>query len=80
MRFAMMERLFPPREVLAFLQDLANALAEFTAGLERFTAAADLGGRHPRLALDHGLAVHRASLRWAEDAIAELSAVPAPSR
>jgi DNA-binding PadR family transcriptional regulator len=80
MRFAMMERLFPPREVLAFLQDLANALAEFTAGLERFTAAADLGGRHPRLALDHGLAVHRASLRWAEHAIAELSAVPAPSR
>jgi DNA-binding PadR family transcriptional regulator len=80
MRFAMMERVFPPHEVLAFLEDLANALAEFTAGLERFTAVADLGGRHPRLALDHGLAVHRASLRWAEHAIAELSAVPAPSR
>lgn len=80
MRFAMMEDLFAPDEVLAFLQDLANALAEFTAALEQFTAAADLGGRHPRLALDHGLAVHRASLRWAEHAIAALSAVPAPSR
>jgi DNA-binding PadR family transcriptional regulator len=79
MRFAMMEHLFPPGEVLAFLQDLANALAQFTAGLEHYTAGADLGGRHPRLALDHGLAVYRASLRWAEHAIAELSAVPAPT-
>ncbi|MGH3254559.1 MAG: PadR family transcriptional regulator [Streptosporangiaceae bacterium] len=80
MRFAMMEYLFPPHEVLAFLQDLADALTEFTAKLEHYTAAADLGGRHPRLALGHGLAVYRASLRWAEHAIAELSAVPAPSR
>jgi DNA-binding PadR family transcriptional regulator len=78
MRFAMMEHLFPPHEVLAFLRDLADALAQFTAQLERFTATADLGGRHPRLALDHGLAVYRASLRWAEHAIAELSATPAP--
>ena len=82
MRFAMMEYVFPPHEVLEFLQNLANALAQFTAQLEQYTAvaAADLGGRHPRLALDHGLAVYRASLRWAEHAIAELSAVPAPSR
>ncbi len=80
MRFAMMEDLFPPHEVMAFLQDLANALAASTAALERYIAAADLGGRHPRLALDHGLAVNRASLRWAEHAIAALSAVPAASR
>ena len=80
MRFAMMERLFPPDEVLAFLENLADALSQFTEGLERFAAAADLGGRHPRLALEHGLAVHRASLHWAEHAIAELSAVPAPSQ
>jgi len=82
MRFAMMEYVFPPHEVLEFLQNLANALAQFTAQLEQYTAvaAADLGGRHPRLALDHGLAVYRASLRWAEHAIADLSAVvPAPS-
>jgi len=75
-----MEHVFPAHEVLAFLQNLANALAVFVAGLERYTATADLGGRHPRLALDHGLAVYRASLRWAEHAIAELPAVPAPSR
>jgi len=80
MRFAMMEHVFPPHEILAFLRNLANALAQFTAQLEQYAAAADLGGRHPRLALDHGLAVYRASLRWAEHAIAELSAVPAPSR
>jgi Virulence activator alpha C-term len=51
----------------------------FTAELEQHEAAADLGDRHPRLALEHGLAVYRASLRWAEHAIATLSAVPAPS-
>ncbi len=67
MRFVMMEHLLPPDEVLAFLQNLADALAALTAQLEQYAAgAADLTNRHPRLALDHGLAVHRASLRWAE--------------
>lgn len=79
MRFVMMEHLFPRAEVLEFLQNLTNALAAFTAELERYTAVTDLDYRHPRLALDHGLAVHRASLRWAEHAIAALSAAPAPS-
>ena len=78
MRFVMMEHLFPRAEVLEFLQNLTNALAAFTAELERYTAVTDLDYRHPRLALDHGLAVHRASLRWAEHAIAALSAAPAP--
>jgi hypothetical protein len=78
MRFVMMEHLFPDEEVLAFLRSLAGALAAFTAELERQTAATDLSYRHPRFALDHGLAVHRASLRWAEDTIAALSAAPAP--
>ena len=78
MRFVMMEHVFPREDVLAFLQDLADALAAVTAGLERYTAAADMPGRHPRLALDHGLAVQRASLQWADHAIAALSAVPAP--
>ena len=78
MRFVMMEHLLPREEVLGFLQHLAAALAAFTAGLEHYTAAADLGGRHPRLALDHGLAVHRASLHWARHTIAALSAAPAP--
>ncbi|HKA50043.1 MAG TPA: PadR family transcriptional regulator [Candidatus Dormibacteraeota bacterium] len=76
MRFVMMEHVFPPEDVLTFLRSLADALAVLTAGLEQYRAAADPGDRHPRLALDHGLAVHRASLRWANDAIAALSAVP----
>jgi DNA-binding PadR family transcriptional regulator len=79
MRFVMMEHLFPREEVLGFLRDLAAALTAFIAGLERYAVAADLGDRHPSLALDHGLAVHRASLQWAERAIASLSAMPAPS-
>jgi DNA-binding PadR family transcriptional regulator len=79
MRFVMMEHLFPREDVLRFLQTLAAALAALVAELDRYPAAADDDNRHPRLALDHGLAVHRASLRWAEHTIAALSAVPAPS-
>jgi PadR family transcriptional regulator AphA len=77
MRFVMMEHAVSREEVLEFLDDLKEALAALTAGLERFVATADLG-YHPRLALDHGLAVHRASLQWAQCAIEELRA-PAPS-
>jgi DNA-binding PadR family transcriptional regulator len=80
MRFVMMEHLFPREDVLRFLQALAAALAALITELDQFPAAAGHGSRHPRLALDHGLAVHRASLRWAEHTIAALSAVPAPSR
>src|ERR1700733_12320991 len=80
MRFAMMEHVFPPHEVLEFLHNLANALAEFTAQLEQFTAGAALGGRHPRPPPDHRLGVHPPSLPWAEHAIAQLSEVPLPSR
>ncbi len=73
MRFVMMESLFPAEEVVGFLRSFADALAEFTGGLEQYTAT-DLGTRHARLALRHGLAVHRASLEWAEQTIRELSA------
>ncbi len=78
MRFVMMEHLLPPDEVVTFLQNLTGALAALTAQLEQYSAATpgDLTSRHPRLALDHGLAVHRASLRWAEDTLAAFSAVP----
>jgi PadR family transcriptional regulator, regulatory protein AphA len=79
MRFVMMEHLLPRDEVLSFLQDLAGRLAAFTAGLEHYAAAADLSDRHPRLALDYGLAVHRASLEWAQDTIKALSAAPVPT-
>jgi len=78
MRFVMMEHR-PREEVLKFLQNLADALAAFTAELERQTAGTDLNARHPALALDHGLAVSRASLQWAEQTIAALSAAPVPS-
>ena len=74
-----LEHRFPREEVLQFLQNLADALAVFTAELERQTAGVDLSARHPALALDHGLAVRRASLQWAEQTIAALSAAPAPS-
>lgn len=81
MRFVMMERLLSPAEVLAFLQHLADALAALTAQLEQYSGVAGLTDRHPRLAIDHGLAVHRASLQWAERTIAALCqdrAGPAP--
>lgn len=73
MRFVMMEHRFPREEVLKFLQNLADALAAFIAELERQTAGSDLKARHPGLALEHGLAVSRASLQWAEQTITALS-------
>jgi DNA-binding PadR family transcriptional regulator len=76
MRFVMMEHLLPPEEVLTFLQSLADTLAALTAQLERYTAVEDFPDRHPRFALDHGIAIHRAGLRWAEHTIAALSAAP----
>ena len=80
MRFVMMEHASSREEVLSFLGDLRDALAAFTAGLERYAAdTGQPGDRHPGLALDHGVAVHRASLQWARHAIAELRAAPAPS-
>jgi DNA-binding PadR family transcriptional regulator len=79
MRFVMMEHLFAPEEVVRFLQSLADALEALVAQLEKYAAVTDLGSRHPALALDHGLAVHRASLRWAEHTITALSTAPAGS-
>jgi DNA-binding PadR family transcriptional regulator len=78
-RFVMMEHMVPREEVLGFLRSLKNALAAFTAGLERYAAASELSQLHSGFALDHGLVVHRASLDWAERTIAALSAVPAPN-
>jgi DNA-binding PadR family transcriptional regulator len=72
MRFVMMEHLLSAGEVLTFLQDLAGALAALTTQLEQYSEGTGLTDRHPRLAIDHGLAVHRASLRWAENTIAAL--------
>lgn len=69
MRFVMMERELTRSEVLAFLTELANALDEFVTSMERYVASESHPGRHPRLALEHGIAVHRASLEWARSAM-----------
>jgi DNA-binding PadR family transcriptional regulator len=79
-RFVMMEHAFSRDEVFGFLDDLSDALAAFIAQLEQSAAVPQVGDRHPRLALDHGLAVYRASLEWAGSAMAALGAAPnAPS-
>jgi DNA-binding PadR family transcriptional regulator len=73
MRFAMMENQLPPGAVIAFLADLAVALEAYVDGMERYLAAgAQAGKRHAVLALEHGIAVHRASLDWTTSAIAVL--------
>jgi DNA-binding PadR family transcriptional regulator len=73
MRFVMMEHAFSPEEVLTFLTSLKDAVATSTAQLERYVASdARPPGRHPRLALDHGLAIHRATLQWTKHAIKTL--------
>ena len=52
----------------------------FVSGMERYVASGvQSGRRHAELALEHGIAVHRASLEWTRSAIAAL-AEPAPSR
>jgi Virulence activator alpha C-term len=74
MRFVMMEHVFSREEVLGFLDNLKEALTALTADLERYAAIAQFDDQHPRLALDHGFQVHRASLQWAADASAALRA------
>jgi DNA-binding PadR family transcriptional regulator len=74
LRFVMMADLLPEDEVLGFLADLRAALAGFVAALEQASADPDLGAnRAARLAVEHGLAVHRASLAWAGQAISTLA-------
>jgi hypothetical protein len=77
MRFVLMEHLLDRQEVLGFLRGLAEPLAAFTDELERHAAAVGPGTGHPRLALEHGVAVHRASLDWTERTIAALRAASA---
>ncbi|HLI45084.1 MAG TPA: PadR family transcriptional regulator [Acidimicrobiales bacterium] len=74
MRFAMAEGLLEPSEVLALLSGLAAALEAFVEKTEHYLESASLPGRHARLALRHGIEVHRASLAWARGAIEVLSA------
>ena len=75
LRFAMMAPVLPEEAVREFLVSLRAALAGFVAALERQVDAMDTAGNpYARLAVEHGLAVHRASLTWAEQAITRLAA------
>jgi len=81
MRFVMMENELDREEVLAFLKGLADALEGFISGMERYIASgAPAHLRLAVLALEHGVAVHQASLDWARAAIAELAGLAPESR
>jgi DNA-binding PadR family transcriptional regulator len=73
MRFVLAEPELTADETLAFLRDLGQALDGFIAWIEAFRRDFPLDGRHPALALEHGLAVHRASLQWVRHASARLA-------
>jgi len=77
LRFVMMEPLLDRHEILAFLRSFEVAMAAFVERLEH-TAESQVLGRHAVLALDHGIAVHRASLDWARRTIAHLDALASP--
>jgi PadR family transcriptional regulator, regulatory protein AphA len=72
MRFVFIGGLLPKNEVLVFLDSLAGALDALVGDLEQFSAAVTAGtaagagdAAYSVLALEHGIAVHRASLAWA---------------
>jgi DNA-binding PadR family transcriptional regulator len=74
LRFVMMGDVLPPNEVLVFLASLRAALAGFVTGLEQASANPDVAENlAARLAVEHGLAVHRASLAWTGQAISTLA-------
>jgi DNA-binding PadR family transcriptional regulator len=74
LRFVMMADVLAEDEVLGFLASLRAALAGFVTALEQASAGPDLGENlAARMAVEHGLAVHRASLAWAEQAIITLA-------
>ncbi|MGH3161103.1 MAG: PadR family transcriptional regulator [Streptosporangiaceae bacterium] len=74
MRFSLMENFLERAEVIAFLADLGGALDGFVAGMEQFAASRRGTLRqHAVLALEHGIAIHRASLEWVRSAMTALS-------
>jgi DNA-binding PadR family transcriptional regulator len=74
MRFVMMETLLSPGEVRAFLADFARANEGFIAGIRHYLdSPVSPSEPHARLALEHGVAVHRASLEWARSTQATLA-------
>jgi hypothetical protein len=80
LRFVMMADVLPADEVLAFLAGLRAALATFVATLEQASLGPDVANsRAAGLAVEHGLAVYRASLDWTGQAISALSGRTAAS-
>lgn len=75
MRFVLMEPLTPQEDVLAFLASLIDALEQWVGGVAAYVAGPGryLPGRHPLLAIGHGIAIHQASLDWARATAAELA-------
>lgn len=69
MRFAMMQDTVERAYVLEFLRDLEEGLAMFIERVRSHLATEIEPGRtHAVLALEHGIAVHQASLDWAREA------------
>jgi hypothetical protein len=68
--------------VLGFLTGLADALDGFVSGMEQYVASGAQSDRaHAVLAMEHGIAVHRASLEWARSATEVLAGCgPRPAR
>lgn len=73
MRFAMMQDTVERARVLEFLRDLEAALASFVDGIKSYLAQVPPDRVHGTLALEHGIAVHQASLDWARAARDRLS-------
>ncbi|HZD68147.1 MAG TPA: PadR family transcriptional regulator [Actinomycetes bacterium] len=74
MRFALMENQLAREDVLAFLKSLADALDSFVSGMEQYLASGVQSSRpDAQLALEHGIAIHRASLQWTRSAMATLA-------
>jgi DNA-binding PadR family transcriptional regulator len=77
MRFSLMENYLERAEVIAFLADLGDALDGFVRGMEQFAASRQGTLRqHALLAIEHGVAIHRASLEWVRSTKAALSETP----
>jgi PadR family transcriptional regulator AphA len=75
LRFVMMSQVLPQETVVEFLTSLRAALVELVGSLEQQADAIDAAANpYPALAVEHGLAVHRASLAWTERAIGRLTA------
>jgi DNA-binding PadR family transcriptional regulator len=84
MRFVLMEDAAPREDVLAFLASLIGGLEQFVKSVEAYAdgPGRQLPGRHPLLALRHGIVMHQASLDWARATAAELASelqAPAPA-